>query len=66
MVKEYVKKTLPYTAAGLIGISLLIFSYAFSEEVNRIWQIIFVGVGALTASHAPVMKRFLKKNRLAV
>ncbi len=63
---EYVKKSLRYTVASLVGICLLVFIYATSGDEHRIWQIIFVAVGALTASHAPVMKRFLKKNRLAI
>jgi len=59
--KEYAKKSLRYTVASLTGILVLAVLYATSMADNRIWQIIFVAVGALTAAHAPVMKRFLKR-----
>ena len=58
---EYAQKSLRYTLASLTAVFLLITIYANSSADNRIWQIVFVAVGALTAAHAPVMKRFLKR-----
>ena len=58
---EYAQKSLRYTLASIMAVFLLILIYATSRADNQIWQIIFVAVGALTAAHAPVMKRFLKR-----
>ena len=58
---EYAQKSLRYTLTSLMAIFLLVLIYATSKADNEIWQIIFVAVGALTAAHAPVMKRFLKR-----
>jgi Brp/Blh family beta-carotene 15,15'-monooxygenase len=59
--KQYLLKSLPYTTLSLVGILLLAWLYARSGGSQQIWKIVFLGIGALTASHAPVMKRFLKK-----
>jgi lycopene beta-cyclase len=59
--KQYLIKSLPYTTLSLVGITLLAWLYAHSGGSQQIWKIVFLGIGALTASHAPVMKRFLKK-----
>jgi hypothetical protein len=58
---EYAQKSLRYTLASIMAVFLLVLIYATSRADNQIWQIIFVAVGALTAAHAPVMKRFLKR-----
>jgi Brp/Blh family beta-carotene 15,15'-monooxygenase len=60
-LKEYAQKSLRYTLASIMAVFLLVLIYATSRADNQIWQIIFVAVGALTAAHAPVMKRFLKR-----
>lgn len=59
--KQYFRKSLGYTSVSVFGIGLIIWMYPPSGNIQQIWQIIFLGVGALTASHAPVMKRFLKR-----
>jgi lycopene beta-cyclase len=58
---DYALRAVRYTFVSLIGIFLLILAGAAWGDFNRIWQILFVMIGALTAAHAPVMKRFLKR-----
>lgn len=58
---EYALRAVRYTFVSLLGIFLLILAGAAWGDFNRIWQILFVMIGALTAAHAPVMKRFLKR-----
>lgn len=59
--RQYLSKSLPYTMASILGIGGVVWIYGRSGDHNQIWQLVFLGVGALTASHAPVMKRFLKR-----
>jgi lycopene beta-cyclase len=58
--KQYLLKSLPYSTLSLVGIAVLAWLYARSGGSPEIWKVVFLGIGALTASHAPVMKRFLK------
>jgi lycopene beta-cyclase len=59
--KQYISKSLRYTVASILGIGVIAWIYARSGDQNQLWQVVFLGVGALTASHAPAMKRFLKR-----
>lgn len=58
---EYATRAVRYTFVSLIGIFSLILAGAAWGDLDRIWQILFVMIGALTAAHAPVMTRFLKR-----
>jgi lycopene beta-cyclase len=58
---EYALRAVRYTFISVIGIFFLILAGAAWGDFNRIWQILFVMIGALTAAHAPVMKHFLKR-----
>jgi hypothetical protein len=59
--KEYALRAARYTFISVTGIFLLFVLYSAWSEHDRIWQILFVMIGALTAAHAPVMKGFLKR-----
>jgi hypothetical protein len=59
--RQYVSKSFRYTLASILGIGVIAWIYARSGDQNQLWEIVFLGVGALTASHAPAMKRFLKR-----
>lgn len=59
--KQYLSKSLRYTMTSILGIAVIALIYTRFGHQNQIWQIVFLGIGALTASHAPVMKRFLKR-----
>lgn len=57
---EYAQRAIRYTFASLVGIFLAILIFSAWGDYDRVWQILFVMIGTLTAAHAPVMKRFLK------
>ena len=57
---QYIRRALPFTLISLAGILALVFMYSHLTESDQVWKILFVMIGALTAAHAPVMKKFLQ------
>lgn len=60
-VLQYTKKALPFTLVTHVAIILLVLLFARTTEMNVLWKIVFIAIGALTAAHSPVMTRFLLK-----
>jgi lycopene beta-cyclase len=60
---EYWRKALPFTAVSTVATLLVWLAFADSSEAHLKWKILFIALGALTAAHAPVMKRLLLSSR---
>ena len=60
---EYWRRALPFTVVSVMALlgSWLLLGDSADEALK--WKILFVALGALTAAHAPVMKRFLLFSR---
>ena len=51
--REYLKNALPFTVLAIVALALATFYWVAD------WSVLFAALGALTAAHAPAMKRFL-------
>jgi lycopene beta-cyclase len=58
-VGNYTKKALLFTLVTHAVIILSILLFANTTDLNVLWKIVFIAIGALTAAHSPVMTRFL-------
>ena len=56
-VGNYIKKAFPFTLVTHAVIILSILLFANTTDVNVLWKIVFIAIGALTAAHSPVMTR---------
>ncbi|MBC7691845.1 MAG: Brp/Blh family beta-carotene 15,15'-dioxygenase [Methylotenera sp.] len=62
-IRQYLKKSIPFTVLAWLGVALLASVTLARGERDSLWSILFVSLGALTLSHAQVMKRFYRTRK---
>jgi hypothetical protein len=59
---EYIGKSAPYTFLAHLSILAVAWLCKDAQSPNQLLKILFIAISALTAAHAPAMKRFLFSN----